>query len=97
MEISAANSLIQVVAEHNHVYPDQMRRELLEGIYEIAEASLQTLDAREDAAVYKDSRNEITIAMELIESALLAGELTGGFLVALDCFNKASSRTDRSF
>ena len=99
MEVINAASLIRVLVDHNQHYPSSMRRELLEGVYEMATACLQTIDSREDSAREEETRREIVIATRLIEGDLLSGNLTEGFLVALDCFNKAEieSRISASY
>ena len=89
MEIANAFALIQVLVDHQEEYPQTVRQELLEGVYEIAAACLQTLDEAADPVVEQEARREIAIAAHMIEQDLLSGDLTEGFLVAHDCFNKA--------
>lgn len=90
MEIINANAIIQLLVDHQQEYPETVRQQLLEGLYEMAAACLETFDAREDADADLEVRHEIAIAAQLLEGHLMAGELTDGFLVALDCFNKAA-------
>ncbi|MBA3963242.1 MAG: hypothetical protein H0X40_15265 [Chthoniobacterales bacterium] len=96
MEITNANAIIQLLVDHQQEYPETVQRQLLEGLYEIAAACLETFDAQEDADADLDVRREIAIAAHLIEEHLISGELTDGFLVALDCFNKAAIESHNS-
>ncbi len=89
MEISNAFALIKLLVDHEAGYPRAIREELLQGVYEIATACLQTLDEAEDPALQQEARSELAIAAQIIEEDLASGELTEGFLVAHDCFNKA--------
>ncbi len=89
MEISNAVALIKVLVDHEESYPQTFRGELLEGVYEIATACLQTLDEAADPNLQQQARSEIAIAARIIEEHLTSGEFTEGFLVAHDCFNKA--------
>ncbi len=89
MEVSNAFALIQLLVDHQEKYSRALRQELLEGAYEITAACLQTLEEAAEPALEEDAHREMAIAARMIEQDLLSGDLTEGFLLAHDCFNKA--------
>ena len=91
MEIVNANSLTLILLEHNQQYPEQIRRELLEAICEVADACLNTIDERGPLASDTSIRREISAAARRIEKHLLSGDLNEGFLVAYDAFQRAAA------
>ena len=95
MEIANANALIEVLVDHNQHYAEPMRRELFESVYEIADACLETIDAAGDDAD-ETARRELRFAASMIEADLMSGNLTEGFLVAFDCFNRAALQVPKS-
>lgn len=95
MEIKNAFSLIEVLVDHNQQYPLAVRQQLLEAVCEIADACLQTLDLRANGEVDQQSRYEIENAARLLERNLMKGELTEGFLLALEYFHRAALQAGR--
>ena len=90
MEIANAKLLVEVLVDHNQHYSEPVRRRLLEGVFEMADACLRTIDARAEPAADASARRDLEIAANLIERHLISGTLTAGFLAAFDCFHRAA-------
>jgi hypothetical protein len=91
MEIANASALVLMLVEHNQEYPEPIRRQLLEAVCEIADACLNTIDERGRLAADRCLRREISACASRVEKHLLSGELTEGFLVAFDAFQRAAA------
>jgi hypothetical protein len=90
MEITNAYAVLRVLVEHNHEYPAKVRRALLEAACEMADACLDTIDARGPDPADTFARSQISAGARRIEKHLLTGDLTEGFMVAFDAFQKGT-------
>lgn len=91
MEIVNACAVLRVLVEHNDSYSDKTRRALLEAVCEMADACLETIDARGPLAADTAARDELSAGARRIEKHLLAGDISEGIMVAFAAFQKAAS------
>jgi gamma-glutamylcyclotransferase (GGCT)/AIG2-like uncharacterized protein YtfP len=89
MDLNAASSFVRLAQENHFRYEAAMQRELLNGIYQIADHCIEEIDQLEDDEEYREAREEIELMKQVVTSALESGDFTDGFRLAHECFERA--------
>ena len=91
MNIHAALRLIQVACDHQDSYNDYSRKSLLNGIYELADSCVESIQERDDRQKYEHAQSEIELIKDFAEKGLKSGDLATAFFHIADASQRAMS------
>jgi hypothetical protein len=86
MDLQLANAVVLVVSENFSQYGDATQRDLLEGIFELADDCKEGLSERPDAQDYEHLQTCLSLAKLFVSDALKDGNFVEGFRRAAECF-----------
>jgi hypothetical protein len=89
MNIHAALRLIQVACDHQDSYNDYSRKLLLNGIYELADSCIESIQERDDREKYEHAQSEIQLIKDFAEKGLNSGDLATAFIHIADASQRA--------
>ena len=91
MDLFTASAFVHVAAENASHYSVAIQRNLLEGIFQLADESKEGLCQRSDAGAYEGVQTSLSLAKLFISDALKHGDLAEGFRLAAECFAQADA------
>lgn len=86
MDLLSASAFVMVVSENFSQYPIETQRNLLEGIFQLADECKEELSQLPETATTVHLGATLTLLKSLISDALKAGDLREGFRQAAQCF-----------
>lgn len=86
MDLHTANALVQVVSENASHYCVATQRNLLDGIFQLADECKEDLAERHDMPNYDHFQTSLSLVKHFASEALKNGNLNEGFRLAAECF-----------
>ncbi len=86
MDLQTANAFVRVVSENFSNYCRATQRDLLDGIFQLADECTEDLHERPDAQSYEHLQTSLSLAKLFVSDALKNGNFAEGFRLATECF-----------
>ncbi len=86
MDLQTANALVMVIGENFSRYCIATQRNLLDGIFQLADECKEDLYERPNATDYEQFQSSLSLAKHFVGEALKNGNLAEGFRLAAECF-----------
>ena len=86
MDLNTASAFILVISENFSHYSAATQRNLLEGIFQLADECKENLTERPDAPFYEDIAAKLSLAKLFASDALKSGNFCEGFRLVAECF-----------
>jgi hypothetical protein len=91
MDPSTAALVVRVIAENFDKYPTSVQRNLLEGVFQLADVCEDELNQRSDGSHYENLKASLSLARFFVSGSLKNGDLAEGFRLAAECFSPATA------
>jgi hypothetical protein len=92
MHLNLAEELARAANDSYESYDEFFQRELLHGVFELAQECADELKEREDAEEWENAIRELELAKDEISTALKAKNYAHGFVFAVESFQRAIPR-----
>jgi|ERR1044071_7282236 hypothetical protein len=86
MDLQTANALVLVIGENYSHYCVATQRNLLDGIFQLADECKEDLYERPNAPDYEQFQTSLSLVKLFVSEALKNGNLPEGFRLAAECF-----------
>jgi hypothetical protein len=86
MDLQTANAFVLVVSENFSQYCGATQRNLLDGIFQLADECKEDLSERPDAQGYEHLQTSLSLVKLFVSDALKNGNFAEGFRLAAECF-----------
>ena len=87
MDLHSANAFVFVVSENFSRYCRATQRDLLDGIFQLADECKEDLGERPDAQGYEHLQTSLSLVKLFVSDALKNGNFAEGFRLAAECFS----------